>query len=196
MTQRVVSAPFTWSLLALCAGLSSGLVACSKSPAHSEPSVHTQAPKRSELLEVGQEAPLFTTTAHDGTVVSLESLRGKVVVLYFYPKDGTPGCTVEAENFASHHETIVTSGAFILGVSTDNNESHRKFAADHGLPFLLVPDTERTLAESYGVGSMLGMTSRVTYIIDAKGKIARVFPDVKPKDHASEVLAAIAQLAE
>lgn len=183
-------------LALLSASILPGSFGCSKSPAKAEHRVQTSAPARRELLQVGSTAPLFSTTAHDGTPVELEKLRGKVVVLYFYPKDGTPGCTTEAEGFASEHDAIAEAGAVILGVSTDDNDSHRKFATDHGLPFLLLPDTDRTLADAYGVGGMLGMTARVTYLIDRQGKIAKIYPNVHPKDHAAEVLDEIARLSK
>lgn len=196
MLERATPGSSAWFLFAVCACLPPSLSACSRSAEKADHNVHTTAPRRLELLEVGDEAPHFKTKAHDGSSVELAALRGKVVILYFYPKDGTPGCTMEAEAFASHHDSIEGAGAIVLGVSTDDSDSHRKFAADHNLPFLLIPDTDRTLAEAYGVGSMLGMTARVTYIIDTKGKIATVYPNVHPKDHASEVVQAIAQLTK
>lgn len=180
--------------LLLLSGLLSAQLACSKSQTKSGGEVQTSAPRRHELLTVGSEAPLFQTTAHNGTSIELEKLRGKVVVLYFYPKDGTPGCTAEAQGFAAEYESLENQGAVVLGVSTDDSDSHRKFAEEHGLPFYLIPDTDRALAEAYGVGSTFGMTSRVTYIIDRAGKIARVYPNVQPKEHAKEILRALAEL--
>jgi len=143
---------------------------------------------------VGQQAPEFSARAHSGQEVSLAGLRGQVVVLYFYPKDGTPGCTVEAEQFSLAHEDLKAAGAVVLGVSSDSNDSHVEFAKAHGLPFLLLPDEDHALARAFGVGTTFGMTQRVTFVIDQRGKIARVYDDVTPKKHAQEILADLEQL--
>jgi len=132
--------------------------------------------------------------AHNGQEVSLSGLRGSVVVLYFYPKDGTPGCTVEAQQFSEKHADLTAAGAVVLGVSSDDNESHAKFAKEHGLPFLLLPDEEHALARAYGVRTPFGMTKRVTFVIDRQGVIARVYDSVSPKKHAQEILADLAAL--
>lgn len=153
-----------------------------------DPPARAAAPAREGLLKPGATAPEFEAVSHTGQPVKLSDLRGKVVILYFYPKDNTPGCTTEARNFAQEYQDLEQAGAVVLGVSSDDNESHRRFAEEHGLPFLLLPDTERSIAEAYGVGSFLGMTSRVTYLIDRKGKIAKVYPSVDPNTHAERIL--------
>lgn len=147
-------------------------------------------------MNAGAKAPDFEAIAHTGQTVQLSDLRGKAVILYFYPKDDTPGCTTEARNFAARHQELEDSGAVVLGVSSDDNESHQSFAEEHGLPFLLLPDPERSIAQAYGVGSFLGMTSRVTYLIDREGKVAKVYPSVDPDVHAEEILKDLRALNE
>lgn len=147
-----------------------------------------------QLLAAGAVAPLFSATAHSGEKVELAQLRGKKVVLFFYPKDNTPGCTVEAQGFRDEHEKYKSLNAVVIGVSTQDNESHRAFAKEHGLPFLLIPDEDRSIATSYGVGSRLGLSKRVTFLIGPDGKIAQVFDEVVPEDHAEELLSALKAL--
>lgn len=139
-------------------------------------------------------APSFSAVAHSGEKVDLEGLRGKKVVLYFYPKDNTPGCTVEAQGFRDAHQTYESRDVVVIGVSTQDNESHREFAKEHGLPFLLIPDEDRSIAKSYGVGSMLGMSKRVTFLIGPDGKIAKVYESVSPKEHAEQLLSDLDEL--
>ncbi len=152
------------------------------------------SPLLSELLSEGSAAPEFSAQAHSGQDVKLSALRGKVVVLYFYPKDNTPGCTREAEGFRDAHQSYEDEGAVVIGVSTQGNESHREFAREHGLPFLLLPDENGAIARSYGVDTTGGVSKRVTFIIDPEGKIAKVYDSVSPQRHAQEVLADIASL--
>ena len=178
------------SFMTLCT-----LAACSKSnpqvkqqDAADEKALVVHAPSAPELLKAGDSAPNFEAKAHNGTPLSLTTLKGKFVIVYFYPRDGTPGCTAEAKGFAKQSSNLESAGAVVIGVSSDDAESHREFADEYGLPFYLVADTERTVAQAYGVGSFLGMTSRVTFLIDPKGIIAKVYPDVSPKDHAQELL--------
>ena len=149
------------------------------------------------LLEVGDKAPAFKTTDQDGDEVSLRDFKGKKVVLYFYPKDDTPGCTKEACSFRDGWSKFRRKGVAVLGVSVDDEKSHRKFADKFSLPFPLLADTEREIVKAYGVWgekSMYGRkymgTHRVTYLVNEKGKIAAVWPKVKPENHADEVLAA------
>ena len=151
------------------------------------------------LLEVGDKAPAFKTTDQDGDAVSLGDFKGKKVALYFYPKDDTPGCTKEACSFRDAWAKFRKKGVAVLGVSVDDEKSHRKFADKFSLPFPLLADTDKKIVTAYGVWgekSMYGRKymgiHRVTYLIDEKGKIAAVWPKVKPEDHADEVLAAAA----
>lgn len=138
-----------------------------------------------ELLNVGDTAPDFEATDQDGNRVKLSDFADKTVVLYFYPKDNTPGCTVEAKNFRDNIDLFNENGVTVLGVSVDSPESHKRFQEKQGLNFTLVSDKEKKIVKDYGV---LGLSTakRVTYIIN-KGKIVYVFPKVTPKDHAKEV---------
>jgi len=143
------------------------------------------------LLPVGASAPEIVGTTRDGRPAALSTLRGHAAVVYFYPKDETPGCTHEAcafrDAFAKYEERHVT----IFGVSRDSEASHEQFRAKHSLPFPLVADEDGTVARAYGVVSTLGMASRVTFLVGKDGRIARVWPDVDPGVHAREVLAAV-----
>ena len=147
---------------------------------------------------VGQPAPTFNLPSQDGTPISLDSLKGKWVVLYFYPKDMTQGCTIEAHNFQRDLEKFNAAGAVILGVSVDTVDSHKQFCTKDSLTFHLLADPDHKIAEAYDVWkekSMYGKKymgiERTTYVIDTTGKIATVFPKVKVDEHHSEVLAAI-----
>jgi peroxiredoxin Q/BCP len=149
------------------------------------------------LLEVGAKAPDFSTLDQDGRKVSLKDFRGRKVVLYFYPKDDTPGCTKEACSFRDGWSKFRRSKIEVLGVSVDDEKSHKKFAEKFDLPFRLLADASKKIVKDYkvwGKKSMYGReymgTHRVTYLIDEKGKIAAVWPKVKPDGHADEVLAA------
>ncbi|MEX0879225.1 MAG: thioredoxin-dependent thiol peroxidase [Thermoanaerobaculia bacterium] len=151
------------------------------------------------LLAVGDKAPAFRTVDQDGKPVTLSDFKGQKVVLYFYPKDDTPGCTKEACAFRDGWAKFRRRKLAVLGVSVDDAKSHRKFADKYSLPFPLLADTDKKIVKDYGVWgekSMYGRnymgTKRVTYLIDEKGKIAAVWPKVKPDAHAEEVLAAAA----
>ena len=153
------------------------------------------------MLAPGKAAPAFALDTDAGERLSLKDLRGRPVVLYFYPKDDTSGCTTEACEFRDAFPRFKKSKAEILGVSPDSVESHRKFKAKYDLPFTLLADPEHVVAEKYGVWkekSMYGRTymgvERTTYVIDAAGKIAKVFQKVKPAGHAEEVRTALAEL--
>ena len=150
------------------------------------------------LLEAGDKAPAFQAKDQEGETVSLADFKGKKLVLYFYPKDDTPGCTKEACSFRDGWSKFKKRGIAVLGVSTDDEKSHRKFADKFSLPFPLLADPEKKIVTDYGVWgekSMYGRkymgTHRVTYVIDEKGKIAAVWPKVKPDGHADEILAAL-----
>jgi peroxiredoxin Q/BCP len=146
------------------------------------------------LLPVGASAPDLVGTGADGKVTRLSGVRGHAAVVYFYPKDETPGCTREACAFRDAFAKYEGRHVAIFGVSRDSEESHREFRGKHKLPFPLVADEAGDVARAYGVGSMLGMTSRVSFLVGADGLIARVWPDVDPGVHADEVLAAVAKL--
>jgi peroxiredoxin Q/BCP len=145
---------------------------------------------------VGQVAPGFTLPSQDGSQISLESFRGKWVVLYFYPKDMTSGCTIEAHNFQRDQAQFDAANAVILGVSVDTPESHKQFCTKEGLTFRLLADPEHKVVESYGsLGNYMGIkiANRHTFLIDPAGKIARVWPKVEVQHHSEEVLAALAE---
>ena len=148
------------------------------------------------MLETGTKAPDFTLNDKDGKVVSLSDFMGKKVVLYFYPKDNTPGCTRQACAFAAAYEDFKTLDAVVIGVSKDSEASHRKFAEKYGLPFILLSDPELKAIQAYGVwqekknyGKVSMGVVRSTFIIDEKGLIENVMPKVKPDTNAAEILA-------
>ena len=147
------------------------------------------------LPTVGTPAPKFTLKNQDGASVSLADFKGKHVVLYFYPKDDTPGCTVEAQAFRDALGDLESLGAVVLGVSPDSEASHEKFCKKYDLNFELLADADHATAESYGVwvekhnyGKTYMGIQRATFLIDPKGKVAHVWPKVKPEGHAAEVL--------
>ena len=149
-----------------------------------------------KLLEAGAQAPGFTLPDGEGGCVSLADFAGKRVVLYFYPKDNTPGCTRQACAFAGAFEEFRQLGAVVIGISKDSAASHKRFAEKHGLPFLLLSDPELTAIQAYGVWQekkMYGKVSmgvvRTTFIIDQDGVIEKVMSKVKPDTNAAEVLA-------
>ena len=150
------------------------------------------------MLTPGSRAPAFSLPADDATTVSLKSLAGKTVVLYFYPKDDTSGCTVEACEFRDRWGAVKKAGAVVLGVSPDPVSSHLKFKKKFDLPFPLLADIDHAVAEAYGAWGEKSMYGRkyhgilrTTFIIDGSGRIARVFQKVKPKGHAAQVLEGI-----
>jgi peroxiredoxin Q/BCP len=150
------------------------------------------------MLKVNDKAIDFKLPNQDGELVSLSEFRGKKVVLYFYPKDDTPGCTTEACNFRDVYDEILALGAVVLGVSADSEESHSKFKMKYHLPFHLLADTEKEVLEAYGAWGekkMYGKTYmgviRSTYLIDKEGNISHVWPKVSPKKHADEILNAL-----
>ncbi|MEO8453303.1 MAG: thioredoxin-dependent thiol peroxidase [Gemmatimonadota bacterium] len=150
------------------------------------------------MLTPGQKAPPFSLASDAGEPVTLAGLKGKKVVLYFYPKDDTSGCTVEACEFRDNWAAVRKAGAVVLGVSPDEVASHVKFKKKFELPFALLADPDHAVAERYGVWgekSMYGRkyfgVMRTTFVIDEDGKIMKVFERVKPKGHAGEVLEAV-----
>jgi peroxiredoxin Q/BCP len=152
-------------------------------------------------LSPGQDAPQFELPRDGGGKLTLSALRGKAVVLYFYPKDDTSGCTAEAIDFSAFKPDFEKAGAVVIGMSPDSAKKHDKFKAKHGLSIDLVADEERKAIEAYGVWaekSMYGRkymgVERTTFLIDRDGKIARIWPKVKVPGHAAEVLAAVRAL--
>lgn len=152
------------------------------------------------MLQAGDNAPDFNAKDQDGNDVRLSDLRGTRVVLYFYPKDDTPGCTKEACSFRDADDVYRSKGIRVLGVSTDSEKSHQKFISKFQLPFDLLADTDKQIVEAYGVWgekSMYGKkymgTFRKTFLIDADGKIVKVFDKVNVSEHADEVLAAFGE---
>ena len=147
------------------------------------------------MLKVGAKAPDLTGKDPNGQSVSLHDRAGKVAIVYFYPKDGTPGCTKEACAFRDTFDRFNERGVTIFGVSRDDEESHAKFRAEHSLPFPLVADPSGTVQKAYGVPNKFpGLAARVTFLVAADGSIAKVWPDVDPAVHADEVFQAIEQL--
>ena len=153
------------------------------------------------MLKAGDKAPDFDLPTNAGDTLSMKTLKGKTVVLYFYPKDMTPGCTTEAQEFRDHIKDFEKAGAVVVGVSKDSVKRHDNFVAKHDLPFQLVSDEDSHLCEDYGVWlekSMYGKKfmgiQRATFIIDGKGVIQHVWPKVKVKGHVAEVLATVQAL--
>ncbi|MDR7126567.1 thioredoxin-dependent thiol peroxidase [Pseudotabrizicola sp. 4114] len=150
-----------------------------------------------QIPETGTIAPDFTLPRDGGETVTLSSFRPGKVVLYFYPKDDTPGCTLEAQDFTARAAEFAAAGTTVIGISKDSVKAHDKFCKKHGLQIILASDEQGQTCEDYGVWaekSMYGKTymgiTRATFLIDAEGKIARVWPKVGVKGHADEVLAA------
>ncbi|MEN3037603.1 MAG: thioredoxin-dependent thiol peroxidase [Candidatus Kryptonium sp.] len=167
----------------------------------------TKAKNRSTIktseLKVGQKAPNFTLPSDTGEKISLKDFRGKKVVLYFYPKDDTPGCTKEACSFRDNINLILEKGAIVIGVSADSVESHKKFKEKYNLNFPLLSDEKHKVLEKYGVwkerslyGKKFMGTERTTFIIDEQGKIAHIFRKVKVDGHTEEVLKKLDELSQ
>jgi thioredoxin-dependent peroxiredoxin len=151
------------------------------------------------MVAEGELAPDFTLTSDSGEAVTLSSFRGRTVVLYFYPKDDTPGCTAQACGIRDTFEDFEQSGAVVLGVSPDEESSHVKFKQKYGLPFTLLADPEHEVANEYGVwgerkymGKTYWGVERSTFLIDENGRVSKVMRRVKPDTHADQVLAALA----
>ena len=147
------------------------------------------------ILREGKEAPDFELMDQEGKLHKLSDYKGKVVILYFYPKDDTPGCTVEACNFRDNFGVFKAAGVVILGISPDSVKSHAKFQQKHSLPFTLLADEDHKVCEVYGVwgpkkfmGKEYNGVYRTTYVIDEQGLIKKTFENVKPDEHAQEIL--------
>ncbi|HEY6880411.1 MAG TPA: peroxiredoxin [Polyangiales bacterium] len=155
-----------------------GLLACGGSQAHTD---------RSKLIAAGSEVPALVRVDQNGQVVSLRG--GPATLLYFYPKDGTPGCTREACAFRDAWAKYQTADLRVIGVSIDSEQNHRAFAQEHQLPFSLIADPEHTWSDAFGVGRFRGSADeRVSFLIDKAGKIVKVYADVDPGVHADQVL--------
>ncbi len=149
-------------------------------------------------LSEGQKAPDFKANDQNGKSVSLSDLAGKNIILYFYPKDDTPGCTAEACSFRDNYESLLAEGFEVLGVSTDDEKSHLKFIGKHNLPFSLIADTEKKIVEAYGVwveknmyGKKYMGVARKTFIIDKNGLISKIIDKVDTKNSSAQVLEAL-----
>lgn len=169
----VVGCLLSWALLAVPLAVGPGCAGRSGDP----------------MLAVGAPAPALQKVAHDGTEIDLTMLGGKPLLVYFYPKDGTPGCTEEACAIRNVWQRFEESGVRVVGVSSDSDESHRAFAKEHALPFPLIADEDHVWANAFGVDTTLGMTSRDSFLIGPDGKVAKVYRGVDPGVHANEVLA-------
>ena len=150
------------------------------------------------VLEVGQKAPEFSLVDNEGQAHRLSDYQGKTIVVYFYPKDDTPGCTKEACSFRDSYEDYRKAGVEIIGISPDSEKSHSKFKKKHDLPFVLLSDPEHQVCEAFGVWGLKKMYGReyesvfrTTFIIGPDGTIKRVFENIKPSDHSEEVLAEV-----
>lgn len=155
------------------------------------------------VLQVPQTAPLFELNDQNGKLHRLEDYRGDRVLLYFYPKDDTPGCTTEACNFRDDYSAYQEAGVTILGISPDSEDSHAKFSEKYQLPFTLLADPDHRVCEAYGVwgtkkmfGKEFEGVFRTTYLIDPEGQIEEVFENVKPEDHSAEVLEKLQPLTQ
>ena len=146
-------------------------------------------------LNVGDKAPDFTARDQDGRTVSLSDYKGKKVILYFYPKDNTPGCTAQACNLRDNQDALSKEGYEVIGVSTDDETSHKDFREKYSLPFPLLADTDKSINEKYGVwvekerdGKKVWGTARTTFVIDENGIVTKIIDKVETKDHASQIL--------
>ncbi|MBM3905026.1 MAG: thioredoxin-dependent thiol peroxidase [Thaumarchaeota archaeon] len=150
------------------------------------------------MLEEGEKVPRFELQDADGNAVKSSEFKGKKFVVYFYPRDFTPGCTIEADEFSKEYKKFQKIGATVIGISTDSVESHKKFVEKMGIPYVLLSDPESEVSKKFGVwgkkqfmGREYMGIQRSTFLVDEKGKVFKVYPSVKPKGHAEEVLAAL-----
>jgi peroxiredoxin Q/BCP len=145
----------------------------------------------SPIPEIGKQAPAVSLPSQEGSTVDIKSFRGKWVVLYFYPKDMTSGCTIEAHNFQQDLPKYEALNAVVVGVSVDSTDSHQQFCTKESLTFKLLSDTDKKVVDAYGSLGANGMAMRQTFLIDPQGKIAQVWQGVKPAGHSAEVLEAL-----
>ncbi|HPF93870.1 MAG TPA: thioredoxin-dependent thiol peroxidase [Tenuifilaceae bacterium] len=146
-------------------------------------------------LKKGDKAPAFTGEDQNGKTISLNSYKGSKIVLYFYPKDNTPGCTAQACNLRDNYDSLLSKGYKVIGISADTQQSHQKFIEKHSLPFPLIADTEKAIIKDYGVwgpkkfmGKSYDGIHRTTFVIDEKGVIEEIIEKVKTKEHANQIL--------
>ena len=169
--------------------VATALLGCSKDPAPTSSTTTAASAAPAGEITVGKPAPQVKAKAHDGTDVDLAAMKGKPVVLYFYPKDETPGCTKEAQAFRDSWTDLAKSGVVVIGVSTDSLDSHKQFAEHHKLPFHLISDADGSIAKAYGVPNNAGFLGRQTFVIGADGNVKKIYRSVDVSKHASEVLA-------
>lgn len=150
------------------------------------------------MVQEGANAPAFSLTDESGNEVSLSQFKGKKVVVYFYPKDDTPGCTTEACGFRDNYDAILEKGAVVIGISADSSQSHQKFKKKFDLPFFLLSDPDKEVIKAFGAwgekkmyGKAYEGILRSTFVINENGAVVKVFPNVKPSDHATEVMAVL-----
>ena len=174
------------------------VLGCSKEAPRTDPSAAATPSARTTTasaavtggeVTVGKPPPDFSTKDHNGADLKLSALKGTPVVVYFYPKDETPGCTTEAKDFRDSWKDLEKKGVTVIGISTDNADSHKAFAKHHGLPFHLVSDEGGAIAKSFGVPNRMGFLGRQTFVIGADGNVKKIYRDVDVSKHASEVLA-------
>ncbi len=176
------------------------VLACSKDAPKGDPATavasgsptasSTTAPSTANAeVTVGKPPPDFTAKDQEGKVLTLSALKGKPVVVYFYPKDETPGCTIEAKSFRDSWKDLEKQGVTVIGISTDTADSHKSFAKHHELPFHLVSDESGAIAKTFGVPNRAGFLSRQTFVIGADGNVKKIYRDVDPGKHAAEILA-------
>ena len=139
-------------------------------------------------LREGDKAPSFVGTTQDGATLRLEDFKGKKIVLYFYPKDNTPGCTKQACNLRDHHTLLLKKGYVVIGVSNDSVSSHQRFSEKYQLPFPLIADSDRKITDMYGTSRTLWFPRRTTFLIDEKGYIKKIIDSVKASDHVAQIL--------
>jgi thioredoxin-dependent peroxiredoxin len=179
------------------------LAACKRGDSPTvEPAVAAAVPQASApgkapalgLLAAGAPLPDVSGVAQSGETLRFSDLKGKPVVVYFYPKDDTPGCTVEAQEIRDLFQDIQKTSAIVIGVSSDDDASHKAFAEKYALPFVLLPDPEHRIAEAFKVPLKNGRAARVSFVFGRDGKLAAVFPAVNPRGHAQELLTALRAL--
>jgi len=169
-------------VLAAASCLAFTACACKRGPHDSAVAVSAEVE-----VAIGGPAPTLRAVAHDGTVVDLTELRGRTVVLYFYPKDETPGCTKEACAFRDAWDRLAKRNVALVGISADDVDSHRAFASHHKLPFWLVSDADGRIASAFGVPRVFGLSARQTFVIAPDGRVKHVHRTVDPVTHAAEI---------